>query len=107
MHQQYRLAAELDHARISQQLAAGLVAEALAEHEVAVAVHQIDSDAALAQRTQGAGNRLLERRHGVVANPDLEEVTENVQGFGLGSARREKMQERPGDIRAFLFQMQI
>jgi hypothetical protein len=49
MHQQHLLAAQLDHAGVGQQGAAGGFAEGLADQEVAVAVHQVNGRAAVAQ----------------------------------------------------------
>ncbi|MDT4871897.1 hypothetical protein FQZ97_1070570 [compost metagenome] len=107
MHQQDVLAAELDQAGVGQQGATGFAAKGLAEQEVTVAVHQVDARTAVAQLAQGLGNRALERADGVVADPHFEEVAEDIQRFGLARAGLQEMQERPADVRALLFKMQV
>ncbi|MNC49781.1 hypothetical protein D3C75_989830 [compost metagenome] len=107
VQQQRRLTIQLDHAAFSKQGAAGRTAKALAEQEVAIAVHQVDLRAAIAQAAQGAGDGALELVHAVVADPHFEEVAENVQRLGTHGAGVEEMQERPDDVRAFRFEMQV
>ncbi|CAH0164890.1 hypothetical protein SRABI89_00863 [Pseudomonas koreensis] len=107
VHQQHWLAVELHDTRILQQGAAGLFAEGLAEHEIAIAVHQEYGRAAVAQIAQGLADGTLKGRHGVVANPRLEEVAEDVQRTRRAGASGEQIQKRPGNVRALLFQMQV
>ena len=92
---------------IAEQGAARLAAERLAEQEVAVAVHQVDARAAVAQAPQRRGDVVLEGRHGIVADPYFEKIAEDVQRLGLARPGVEKMQERPGNVRALLFKMQV
>ena len=56
---------------------------------------------------QGLADGTLEGRHGVVANPRLEEVAQNVQRTRRAGASGEQIQKRPGNVRALLFQMQV
>ncbi len=101
VHQQYRLAVQVDHARVGQQRASGLAAERLANEEVAIAVHQVDARTAVGHLAQGLGDGALEGVHAVVADPGFEEVAEDVQGLGPAGALIEERQKRPGDVRAF------
>ncbi len=82
MHQQYALAAERGDVRVGEQRAAGFTAERLADHEVAVAMHQIEAGSAFAQGAQGGGDLVLVGRHAVIADPHLEKVAENVERLG-------------------------
>ena len=107
VHQQHAFAFQRDDAGVLEQRAAGLAAERPADQEVAVAMHQEDMRAGLAQLPQGGGDLVLEGRHAVVADPHLEEVAEDVQRIGPHRAFLQKTQKRPGDVRAFLFKMQI
>ena len=107
MHQQHLFAAQLDHAGVTQQRAASSVAKGLANQEVAVAVHQVDGRAAVAQPAHGLADRLLEGCHGIVANPRFEKITKDVQRLGVAGAAIEQIKKRPGNIRAFFLQMQI
>ncbi len=107
VHQQHRLTVKLHDARVLQQRAAGLFTEGLAEQEVAIAVHQKNGRAAVAQLAQGLADGTLEGRHGIVANPRLEEVAQNVQRTRRAGASGEQTQKRPGNVRALLFQMQV
>ncbi|MCY1178052.1 hypothetical protein D9M73_183870 [compost metagenome] len=107
VHQQHGFAIELHDSRILEQGAAGLFAERLAQHEVAIAVHQKNRRAAVAQLAQGLADGTLERRHGIVANPRLEKVAQNVESTRRAGASGEQIQKRPGNVRALLFQMQV
>lgn len=107
MHQQYRLAVQVDNARVGQQRASGLAAERLANEEVAIAVHQVDARTVVGHLAQGLGDGALEGVHAVVADPGFEEVAEDVQGLGPTGALIEERQKRPGDVRAFRFEMQV
>src|SRR5690606_118284 len=107
VHQQHAFTAQGGDAGIREQGAARLPAEAPADEEVAVAVHEVDAGAGLAQLAQGARDSVLERAHAVIADPDLEEVAQDIQRFGLHRAFAQETQKRPGDVRAFLFKMQI
>ena len=107
MHQQHLLTTQLDHAGVAQQGATSGIAEGLANQEVTVAMHQVDGRATVAQPAHGLADRLLEGRHGIVANPRFEEVTKDVQGLGVAGAAIEQIKKRPGNIRAFFLQVQI
>ena len=107
MHQQHLLTTQLDHAGVVQQRAARSFAKGLANQEVTVAMHQVDGRATVAQPAHGLADRLLEGRHGIVANPRFEEVTKDVQGLGVAGAAIEQIKKRPGNIRAFFLQVQI
>ncbi|MNV79999.1 hypothetical protein D3C71_1735740 [compost metagenome] len=91
MHQQHLFAAQRDHARVGQQGAASGLAEVLADQKVAIAVHQVDRRAAVAQPAHGLADRLLERRHGIVADPRFEEVAKDVEGLGMARAAIEQI----------------
>ncbi len=107
VHQQHLFTRQLNGMGVAEQRAARLAAEGLAEQKVAVAVHQVDARTAVGQAPQGLGNAALEGRHGIVADPHFEKITEDVQRLGLARPGVEKMQERPGDVRALLFKMQV
>jgi len=107
VHQQHRLAIQLHDSRVLEQGGACRFAERLADQEVAVAVHDENRGAAVAQLTQSLADGTLEGGHAIVANPGFEEVPQNVQRLGATGAAVEQIQKRPGDVRALLFQMQV
>lgn len=89
VHQQYRLTVEVDDAGVLEQGGAGCLAKGLAEHEVAIAMHQEDLRAAVAELAQCLANGKLVGGHGIVADPYLEEVPEDVQRLGGAGAPTE------------------
>jgi hypothetical protein len=60
-----------------------------------------------AQRFQRSGYLMLKRRHAVIADPDFEKVTEDIECLGFDCASLEETKKRPGKLRAFFFEMQI
>jgi len=83
VHQQHPLAVKLDDGAVVDQRAARVAAEALAEHEIAIAVHDEAGHTGLRERTQRGRDVALGRVRVVVADPDLEEVAQDVQGLRL------------------------
>jgi hypothetical protein len=85
---------------VGQQAGAGCAGKALAEQEVAVAVHEADVQAGIGRGAQGSDDaRVVRVVDIVVADPGLEEVAEDVQAFGLPGAAGKKAEEqssRPG-----------
>ncbi len=85
--------------RVGQQAGAGGRGKLLAQRKVAVAVHDEDLQPGLASGMQGGGDPVVVRIVDVVADPDLEQVAEDVQGLGLAGAAGQKAEEqssRPG-----------
>ncbi|MDT4870333.1 hypothetical protein FQZ97_1054060 [compost metagenome] len=70
-------------------------------------MHQENACTAIGQLAQGLGYGLLEGGHGVVADPGFEEIAQYIEGFGLGRTALQEMKKRPGDVRAFFFEVQI
>ena len=78
-----------------------------AQHEVPVAVEKENPRAALGQLAQVDGDRFGQVVSAVVADPDLEQVTENVERVGPASRAAQKVtQETPG-LRAACLEVQV
>jgi len=62
-------------------------------------VHDVDFQPGVAGCAQGGGDPVVVRVVDIVADPDLEEIAEDVQGLGLAGAAGQKAEEqssRPG-----------
>ena len=84
---------------VGQQADAGGCGELFAEREIAVAVHHEDPEPGLAGLAQRGDHPVVVGIVDVVADPDLEQVAEDVQRLGLAGAFRQKAEEqssRPG-----------
>ena len=79
MHQQHALAVELDDRAVAKQPAAGVAAEAVAQHEVAVAVHHEARHTGGGEVAQCRDDLALRRVGVVVADPDFEQVAQDVE----------------------------
>ena len=84
-----------DHERVGQPDCAGRFHEALAEQKVAIAVHDIERDAALGQRVHERRHTRDERiaQH-VVADPVFEQVAEDKNRIGFFSRDADEVFER-------------
>src|SRR5687768_16015190 len=82
------------HRGVRQQLGPGGCAEALADEEVAVAVHEVQRHAAPRQAAQQPHHDGVERHlQIVVADPVLEKIAEDVERLGSGRRAFEKIDE--------------
>src|SRR5688500_13680668 len=93
---EHAFAIELDDYRVRDQPRAGLVAELAAEQEVAVAVDHEAGDAALGQLADRTDDLRLLRVRVVVADPDFEEIAEDVERVGAGHVLAEESEELLG-----------
>ena len=78
---------------------AGSTGKIIANREVAVAVHQVNLDAGGGSGVQGSDDLLVVGVADIVADPDLEEVAEDVQRLGLSRPPGKEVQKqgsRPG-----------
>ena len=108
MHQQCRCAVEIDVCGVLEQTAAGGFFKAIAHQEVAVAVHHENRRAVLGQLAQPAddGTELL-LLDGLVADPVLEQVAEDVERVRGTRAAAEKIEEQPSNGGAGAAEMQV
>jgi hypothetical protein len=85
---------------IGQQPGAGRGGKAIAQQEIAIAVHDADAQPGIAGGTQRGDDLGVERVAAVVvADPGFEEVAENIEFLGLAGAAGKKPEEqtrRPG-----------
>ena len=84
---------------VGNQLDACCCGKRLAEGEIAVAVHDVEAHAGIAGLAQGGDDVAVPGVGDIVADPDLEQVAEDVQGFCLPHRAGEKVEEqrsRPG-----------
>src|SRR6185436_18740014 len=94
VHEQRAHALDLVHARVGEELRAGGGAKALADEEVAVAVHEVDRHAAAGEvREQPRDHRVERRLEIVVADPGLEEVAQDVERVGGARLSFEQLDE--------------
>jgi hypothetical protein len=102
------LAERGDRDRVGQQDRAGRAHEALAEQEVAIAVHHVQRDPALAERVQQRGYPRDERigEH-VVADPVFEQVAEDEHRVRLVRGELHEVLERGDRARNRVAQMQV
>ena len=82
VHQQHPVSLDLDDGPVVQQLHAGRGREPRADQEVPVAMDEPARYARIRQLTQRGGNPTLVGIRVVVADPDLEQVPEDVQRAG-------------------------
>jgi len=107
MRDQHRLAVQLDDARVGDQARAGALREAILVQEVPIAMHHIARHPAPAQLRERAADAVAVRLVVVVAHPGLEQVPENVERLGAGSARGKKIDELRAGRRLAGIQVQI
>src|SRR5215468_3002141 len=107
MGEQYALAPELGDHWIAQQAAAAARTEAGAEQEVAIAVEGEARDAAASELAQRAAHTLIARLLIVVADPRLEQVTEDVERLGRGCLSAQEVQKLLGGFRGGGIQMHV
>jgi len=77
--QQCRYATQFDQGRVGNASAACSRREVVAEQEVTVAVHDIDSDLPGGNRLQGLHDADMFRSQRIVTNPDFEQVAEDIK----------------------------
>src|SRR5439155_18149045 len=98
MQEQRPSSTQLDDVLLRQQARAGGLLETLAQQEVAIAVRKVDRNAAIGERANRRGNCLCERiGELIVAEPPIEEITENVDSRCLlrrTACERVKRRER-------------
>src|SRR5215470_6071841 len=99
MGEQHALATEFGDHWIVQQAAAAARAEAAAEQEVAIAVEGKARDATAVELTQRAAHPLIARLLIVVADPRLEQVTEDVERLGRGGLSAQEVHKLLGGFR--------
>ena len=83
VHEQYALAFDVDDARVGQDRHARAARVGVAEQEVAVAVHVEHGNAGSMKFGERVGDGVFQFARGIVADPRLEEVAEDVQRIGL------------------------
>ncbi len=88
--QQHPLPVEIDDARVAKQRHARPFGKDLAQQEVAVAVDEVDGHVLSAQGQEGLGHLAVERVGVVVANPEFEQISQHIEGIGLGGVALEK-----------------
>ena len=81
VHQQDALAIELDGRAVLEQPAAGVATEALAEQEVAVAVHDEAGHTSRGEIAQRSHDFALCRVRVIVTDPGFEQVAQDVEGI--------------------------
>jgi hypothetical protein len=86
---------------------AGALAVVLAEQEIAVAAQEIHPRAGIGKGAQPSRHAVLVPAGGVVAQPRLEQVAEDIQRVRAGRALSEKLLELRVDIGAARTQVQV
>jgi hypothetical protein len=107
VHDQHATTVHLGHRVLVHQRRAGVGAEAVAEHEVAVPVHHRYRHAGV---DDAADRRLqlgAERGRIVIAQPHLEQVAEDVQRVRLAGVAGHEGEELAADVGAARLQMQV
>ena len=107
MHDEGGHAVHVNHAGVGQQAAAALLLELRADQKVAVAVHHEHRRAALHACVQGAGDSTVKITRIVIAQPGLEQITEDVQRIGAARLLFQKPDEALGGVRALFAQVQV
>ena len=92
------LARNVEDGRVVEQGRAGFTAEPLSQHEVAIASHHVNQGAGSRQCGEPFDHRPVRRFRVVVANPGLEQVTEQEQGSCALDRARQEAQEPGGDL---------
>ena len=107
VHEQGGGAVEVDDRGVRQQAAAAHGLEARTHEKVAVAGHDMDGDAAAGQGRQGLHDGLDVGEQGIVAEPDLEQVAEDVQRLRLGGFIAQEPQKQLDNPRPLSREMQV
>jgi hypothetical protein len=84
--------------------AAGIVRT---EQEIAIAVQKVDRNTAIGEASQGSGDPELEFAGGIVTDPALEQITENVERPGVRGAVNQELLELLGDVGTIGIEMDI
>ena len=107
VHQQHLLAVEVDDGPVFDQPAAGVAAETVSKHEVAIAVHRETRHSGSGELPQCGHDDALGRVRVVIADPGFEEVAEDVERAGAARLVPEKREELRGDVGPGRVQVQI
>ncbi len=83
VHNQHPATVEVEYHLFRQQRHAALASEALAQQEITVAVNKVAGDAAVAQRSEGGRDLLMQGIGIVVANPGFKEIAQNIERVGV------------------------
>ena len=95
--QQHLVTMDGSDVRVGQDRDAGFLGKDFADHEVAIAVHEVHRNAVVGELAQRTLDREVVRIWVIVADPRLEQVTEDVKILGFTGLRLEEMQELLAD----------
>lgn len=107
VHEQDPAPVQRDDRAIGEQAHAGLLAKALADQEVTVAMDQVARHSTLSERAQRADDPALVRIGVVVADPGLEQVAEDVKRLRAAGFMRQEIEKLRGDVGPLPVEMQI
>ena len=107
MHQQRRLAFQLDDGGVGQDRHAGTMRVVVAEQEIAIAADEIDRHAAIAQPAQLFGDVSADVGRIVVADPGFEQVAEDVERACAARFLVDELAEQLRDVRTRGVEMQV
>jgi hypothetical protein len=109
VQEKYWRSIDLDPGRIDKNLQTGLTRETFADQKIPVAVHEEYLRAGIGKASQPLRHIACERItvELVVADPILEQITQNVEGAGSGSSFCDEALEDLRDVRAFCAQVKI
>lgn len=96
--QQGSTAAEFDHQGLLDPLHARASGIVRAEQEVTISVQKIQRDAPVSEASKGVGDPKLERTGGVIADPALEQIAEDVERPGGRGVVNQKLFELFRDV---------
>lgn len=105
--QQDLLAVKLGGAGIGEDRDAGFRREFVADHEIAIAVHEVDGHSVVHEISQGLLDRRVILVGIVIADPGLEEVAENIECLGILRLAFEEGVELIANFRAISLEVQV
>jgi hypothetical protein len=99
---------EVDDSRICEELRPGGASEPTEEQEITVPVHEINWHAGFAQVSQPCSHTRVERiAKIVVTGPVLEQIPQDVEGFGLACGTAQELKEDLRDAGACGREMEV
>ena len=107
LRQQYTLVIELHDHRVGEQAAAATGAEARTQQEVAIAVQREAGDSRGSDGTQRLADLLVAGSLVVVADPGLEQITEDVERLRGARVGLEELEELIGRLRRARIEMHV
>ena len=107
VHQQDWRSAKMDYRRVDQTAEAASLRQFVANQKIAIAGHEIELDALLAELRQRIEGGLQAAGVVVIANPVFDKITQNVQAFGIGRDVFAKSLKQGDDIGPLWRQMQV